>query len=98
MVTLTSASDVVLRKALLGESSWNAQHATAEVLPPIVEQRPLLPSITRTGEPALLTAVTNDSEFALALRTVGYTGRDGGQMPALCDPAWDLGRVEEGVL
>ena len=55
--------------------------ASAEFMHPIVEKRPPLPSITRAVEPALFTAVTNDSDVALAMTTVGYTGRDGVRTP-----------------
>jgi phosphoheptose isomerase len=95
MAALTAASDVVLHQAPFGKdarrftpgnagSSCAAPHTPVEFMPPIVEHRPALPSITPAIEPALFTAVTTNAEFALA-------GRDGGPMPALC-------HVEEDVL
>jgi D-sedoheptulose 7-phosphate isomerase len=121
-----------------GGSSCDAQHATVEFMHPILEKRPPLPSITLAVEPALLTAVANDSDFALAfsqslrrlagpgdialalstsgkssgvnralktardlgMMTVGFSGRDGGQMPALCDhvfvvPSYSTHRIQE---
>jgi D-sedoheptulose 7-phosphate isomerase len=49
-----------------GGSACDAQHAAVEFMHPIVEKRPALPAIALPSDSALLTAVGNDQDFALA--------------------------------
>ncbi|MDB5307166.1 MAG: phosphoheptose isomerase [Gemmataceae bacterium] len=121
-----------------GGSSCDAAHVAVEFMHPIIEKRPALPAVALTTDTALLTAVGNDQDFALAfvqqvrllgrpgdmalgistsgksanvnralqaaremgLLTVGFSGRDGGRMPDLCDhcftvPSFSIHRIQE---
>ena len=121
-----------------GGSSCDAAHVAVEFMHPIIEKRPALPAIALSNDTALLTAVGNDQDFALAfaaqlkllgrpgdmalgistsgqsanvnralqaareagLLTVGFSGRDGGRMPAFCDycftvPNFTTHRIQE---
>jgi hypothetical protein len=94
MDALTAASDVVLRKAresaLFGKGPRLFAH-------PIVEPRPLLPSITTAVEPALITAMLNDSKFSLALSTRGKSSGISRALKSTRDLV-PLERGREGVL
>jgi D-sedoheptulose 7-phosphate isomerase len=122
-----------------GGSACDAQHIAVEFMHPIIEKRPPLPAMALGSDTALLTAVGNDQDFAMAfteqlrllarrgdialgistsgksanvtralgvardlgLLTVGFTGRDGGRMPDLCDhcftvPSFSIHRIQEG--
>lgn len=61
-----------------GGSSCDAQHVAVEFMHPIIEKRPALPAMALTTDTALLTAVGNDQDFALAfaqqLRLLGRPG------------------------
>ena len=61
-----------------GGSSCDAAHVSVEFMHPIIEKRPALPAIALTTDTALLTAVGNDQDFALAfvqqLRMLGRRG------------------------
>jgi D-sedoheptulose 7-phosphate isomerase len=121
-----------------GGSSCDAAHVSVEFMHPIIEKRPALPALALTTDTALLTAVGNDQDFALAfveqirmlgrsgdivlgistsgkssnvnralaaaremgLLAVGFSGRDGGRMPELCDfcftvPSFSIHRIQE---
>jgi D-sedoheptulose 7-phosphate isomerase len=121
-----------------GGSSCDAAHVSVEFMHPIIEKRPALPALALTTDTALLTAVGNDQDFALAfveqirmlgrpgdialgistsgkssnvnralaaareagLLTIGFSGRDGGRMPELCDycftvPSFSVHRIQE---
>jgi D-sedoheptulose 7-phosphate isomerase len=121
-----------------GGSSCDAAHVSVEFMHPIIEKRPALPALALTTDTAMLTAVGNDQDFALAfvqqirmlgrqgdlalgistsgksanvnralqaaremgLLTVGFSGRDGGRMPELCDhcftvPSFSIHRIQE---
>lgn len=121
-----------------GGSSCDAAHVAVEFMHPIIEKRPALPAHALTTDTALLTAVGNDQDFALAfvqqlrmlgrpgdmalgistsgqsaninralqaarelgMLTVGFSGRDGGRMPAYCDhcftvPNFSIHRIQE---
>jgi D-sedoheptulose 7-phosphate isomerase len=121
-----------------GGSSCDAAHVSVEFMHPIIEKRPALPALALTTDTALLTAVGNDQDFALAfvqqlrmlgragdmalgistsgksaninralvtaremgLLTVGFSGRDGGRMPEMCDhcftvPSFSIHRIQE---
>ena len=47
-----------------GGSATDAQHIALEFFHPIVEKRKALPAIALTADPALLTAISNDRDFA----------------------------------
>ena len=47
-----------------GGSATDAQHISVEFFHPIVEKRKALPAIALTADPALLTAISNDRDFA----------------------------------
>ena len=47
-----------------GGSATDAQHIALEFFHPIVEKRKALPAIALTVDPALLTAISNDRDFA----------------------------------
>jgi D-sedoheptulose 7-phosphate isomerase len=49
-----------------GGSACDAGHVAVEFMHPVIEKRPALPALTLAAETATLTAVANDSEFALA--------------------------------
>lgn len=49
-----------------GGSACDAEHVAVEFMHPIVEKRPALPAVALTSGPALLTAIGNDQDFALA--------------------------------
>jgi D-sedoheptulose 7-phosphate isomerase len=61
-----------------GGSACDAQHVAVEFMHPVIEKRPALPAIALTADPALLTAVGNDQDFALVfaqqLRLLGRRG------------------------
>jgi D-sedoheptulose 7-phosphate isomerase len=61
-----------------GGSSCDAAHVSVEFMHPIIEKRPALPAVALTTDTALLTAVGNDQDFALAfaqqLRLLGRPG------------------------
>jgi D-sedoheptulose 7-phosphate isomerase len=61
-----------------GGSSCDAAHVSVEFMHPIIEKRPALPAVALTTDTALLTAVGNDQDFALAftqqLRMLGRAG------------------------
>jgi len=121
-----------------GGSSCDAAHVSVEFMHPIIEKRPALPALALTTDTAILTAVGNDQDFALAFAqqlrmlgkqgdialgistsgksanvnralqaareigmfTVGFSGRDGGRMPDLCDhcfivPSFSIHRIQE---
>src|SRR5215470_14055701 len=121
-----------------GGSSCDAAHVSVEFMHPIIEKRPALPALALTTDTAILTAVGNDQDFALAfaqqlkmlarpgdmalgistsgksanvnralqaaremgLLTIGFSGRDGGRMPQLCDwcftvPSFSIHRIQE---
>ena len=121
-----------------GGSSCDAAHVSVEFMHPIIEKRPALPAIALTTDTAILTAVGNDQDFAMAfteqlrmlgrcgdlalgistsgksanvnralqaarerdMLTVGFSGRDGGRMPEICDycftvPSFSIHRIQE---
>jgi D-sedoheptulose 7-phosphate isomerase len=47
-----------------GGSATDAQHISLEFFHPIVEKRKALPAVALTTDPALLTAISNDRDFA----------------------------------
>jgi D-sedoheptulose 7-phosphate isomerase len=49
-----------------GGSSCDAAHVAVEFMHPIIEKRPALPAVALAADSALLTAVGNDQDFALA--------------------------------
>jgi D-sedoheptulose 7-phosphate isomerase len=49
-----------------GGSSCDAAHIAVEFMHPIIQKRPALPAIALTTDTALLTAVGNDQDFAMA--------------------------------
>ena len=61
-----------------GGSSCDAAHVSVEFMHPIIEKRPALPAIALTTDTAILTAVGNDQDFAMAfteqLRMLGRPG------------------------
>ena len=61
-----------------GGSSCDATHVAVEFMHPIIEKRPALPAVALNTDTALLTAVGNDQDFALAfvqqLRMLGRPG------------------------
>jgi len=61
-----------------GGSSCDAAHVSVEFMHPIIEKRPALPAIALTTDTAMLTAVGNDQDFALAfsqqLKMLGRRG------------------------
>jgi D-sedoheptulose 7-phosphate isomerase len=121
-----------------GGSACDAQHLAVEFQHPIVEKRRPLPAISLGTDPALLTAIGNDTDFSrvfvtqlelivkpydvalgistsgtaanviravrrareLGLYTIGFTGRDGGQLADVCEaafvvPSWSIHRIQE---
>ena len=121
-----------------GGSACDAQHVAVEFMHPVLAKRRALPAHALTTDGALLTALGNDSDFAIAfadplralarpgdialaistsgqsasiarglesarelsMLTVGFTGCDGGQMPALCEhcfvvPSFSIHRIQE---
>ncbi len=50
-----------------GGSFCDAQHAAVEFLHPIHEKRKALPALALGGDPALMSAIANDQDFALAV-------------------------------
>src|SRR4051794_29365225 len=121
-----------------GGSACDAQHVAVEFMHPVIEKRPALPAMALASDAALLTAVSNDQDFApafaqqlrvlaragdvalgistsgksasvnrglqaareIGMLTVGFAGRDGGKMPALCDhcftvPSFSTHRIQE---
>jgi D-sedoheptulose 7-phosphate isomerase len=121
-----------------GGSACDAQHLAVEFQHPIIEKRRPLPALSIACDPALITAVGNDSDFSrvyveslelhgrsgdvliaisssgasanvnrglrrareLGLYTVGFAGRDGGQMAELCHHcfvvrSWSVHRIQE---
>ncbi len=61
-----------------GGSSCDAAHVAVEFMHPIIEKRPALPAVALTADTALLTAVGNDQDFAMAfvgqIRLLGKRG------------------------
>jgi D-sedoheptulose 7-phosphate isomerase len=49
-----------------GGSSCDAAHVAVEFMHPILEKRPALPALALTTDTAILTAVGNDQDFAVA--------------------------------
>jgi D-sedoheptulose 7-phosphate isomerase len=49
-----------------GGSSCDAQHVSVEFMHPIIEKRPAMPAIALSTDTAILTAVGNDQDFAMA--------------------------------
>jgi D-sedoheptulose 7-phosphate isomerase len=49
-----------------GGSACDAAHVSVEFMHPIIEKRPALPAVALTTDTAMLTAVGNDQDFALA--------------------------------
>ena len=49
-----------------GGSACDARHMAVEFMHPVVEKRPAYPAVALGSETALLSAVANDSDFALA--------------------------------
>jgi D-sedoheptulose 7-phosphate isomerase len=47
-----------------GGSATDAQHIAVEFFHPIIEKRAALPAIALSADPALLTAISNDRDFA----------------------------------
>jgi D-sedoheptulose 7-phosphate isomerase len=121
-----------------GGSACDAAHVAVEFQHPIITKRRALPAVALMSDPALLTAVGNDSDFARVfveqlalharpgdvalgistsgasanvnramrearakkLHTIGFAGRDGGELRTLCDtcfvvPSWSVHRVQE---
>ncbi len=121
-----------------GGSSCDAAHLAVEFQHPIVEKRRALPALALAADPALLTAVGNDTDFSrvfvdalelaakrgdaivgistsgasanvaralrrareLGLLTIGFAGRDGGQLVELCEfcfvvRSWSIHRIQE---
>jgi D-sedoheptulose 7-phosphate isomerase len=121
-----------------GGSASDAQHVAVEFMHPIIERRAALPALALGCEVSLVTAISNDKDFALAyaqqlrllaragdmalgistsgksasvnralqaarelgLVTIGFSGRDGGRMPELCDhcftvPSFSIHRIQE---
>ena len=61
-----------------GGSSCDAAHVAVEFMHPIIEKRPALPAMALSADAALLTAVGNDQDFAMAfLEQVRMLGRPG---------------------
>jgi D-sedoheptulose 7-phosphate isomerase len=137
---MANAFDAQARLFVMGNggSSCDAAHVAVEFMHPIIEKRPPLPAIALTTDTALLTAVGNDQDFAVAfleqlrmlarpgdiavgistsgksanvnralqtarqigMLTVGFSGRDGGRMPEICDwcftvPSFSIHRIQE---
>lgn len=137
---MSKAFDVGARLYVMGSggSACDAQHMAVEFMHPIVEKRPALPAMALTTDAAMLTAVANDDDFALAfatqlrvlarkgdialgistsgkspavlraleaardlgLLTIGFSGRDGGKLPEVCDfcftvPSYTVHRIRE---
>jgi D-sedoheptulose 7-phosphate isomerase len=121
-----------------GGSACDAQHVAVEFLHPIIEKRRPLPALALSVDPAAMTAIANDTDFArvfvdqidilarrgdavlgistsgasanvnralrrardLGLLTIGFAGRDGGQMVDVCEycftvGTWSIHRVQE---
>jgi D-sedoheptulose 7-phosphate isomerase len=61
-----------------GGSACDAQHVAVEFMHPVFEKRPALPATALAVDTALLTAIGNDDDFAMAfarqLRTLGRAG------------------------
>jgi len=61
-----------------GGSATDAQHVAVEFFHPIIEKRRPLPALALTADPALLTAISNDHDFAKVfadqLRVLGRPG------------------------
>jgi D-sedoheptulose 7-phosphate isomerase len=61
-----------------GGSSCDAAHVSVEFMHPIIEKRPALPALALTTDTAILTAVGNDQDFALAFaQQLKMLGRPG---------------------
>jgi D-sedoheptulose 7-phosphate isomerase len=61
-----------------GGSSCDAAHLAVEFMHPIIEKRPALPAVALTTDTALLTAVGNDQDFALAfVQQLSMLGKQG---------------------
>ena len=61
-----------------GGSSCDAAHMAVEFTHPIIQKRPPLPALTLAADPALLTAVGNDQDFALSfLKGIRLLGKPG---------------------
>ena len=55
-----------------GGSSCDAAHVSVEFMHPIIEKRPALPALALTTDTAMLTAVGNDQDFAIAFAQQGH--------------------------
>lgn len=61
-----------------GGSASDALHMAVECMHPIIEKRPPLPAIALTTDTAILTAIGNDQDFALAfVQQLKLLGRSG---------------------
>jgi D-sedoheptulose 7-phosphate isomerase len=61
-----------------GGSSCDAAHVSVEFMHPLIEKRPALPAVALTTDTAILTAVGNDQDFALAfVQQMWLLGRKG---------------------
>ena len=121
-----------------GGGATDAQHVAVEFAHPILEKRRPLPAIALTTDNALLTAISNDRDFAkvfgdqlrllgragdmalalstsgqspnlvhglevareLGMRTIAFTGKDGGRLAAVADhafvvPSFSIHRIQE---
>jgi D-sedoheptulose 7-phosphate isomerase len=126
-----------------GGSATDAEHLALEFVHPVIEKRPALPAFSLCASPAVLSAVANDSDFALVfveqlrtlakkgdialgistsgkaasvvralgfarelgLLTIGFSGRDGGQLPSVAEfcftvESFSVHRIQEahGIL
>lgn len=61
-----------------GGSACDAQHLAVEFAHPVIEKRPAIPAIALPADVALITAIGNDHDFALAFaKQVRLLGRPG---------------------
>ena len=93
-----------------GGSACDAQHIAVEFMHPIVEKRPAFPAVALGSDTALLSAVANDSDFALAFSSelkllarrgdvalgISTSGKSAGVLRAL-QAAKELGLLAVGL-
>jgi D-sedoheptulose 7-phosphate isomerase len=93
-----------------GGSACDARHAAVEFMHPIVEKRPAFPAVALGSDTALLSAVANDSDFALAFSSelkllarrgdvalgISTSGKSAGVLRAL-QAAKELGLLAVGL-